>query len=212
MGCSGEIQQINHIKEITVIGTNKTANSNSRDFKEKKFKSRKALLTWDDSDESDKEGSEDEDVAQLCFMANDDDPKHNDIWLWHRRLGHVHMDLIKKLLSKDLVRGLPNLRFIKDRVCDACQYGKQSKTSFQAKNVVSTSRPLQLLHLDLFCPTRNASLGEKFYAFVIVDDFSRYTWVLCLSRKDEAFEPNFSKQLQNEKELRLVEIRSDHGD
>ncbi|KAK2981161.1 hypothetical protein RJ640_024384 [Escallonia rubra] len=36
---------------------------------------RKALLTWDDSDESDKEGSEDEDVAQLCFMANDDDPK-----------------------------------------------------------------------------------------------------------------------------------------
>ncbi|KAK2980299.1 hypothetical protein RJ640_024131 [Escallonia rubra] len=37
--------------------------------------------------------------------------KHNDIWLWHRRLGHVHMDLIKKLLSKDLVRGLPKLRF-----------------------------------------------------------------------------------------------------
>ncbi|KAK2995198.1 hypothetical protein RJ640_000503 [Escallonia rubra] len=36
--------------------------------------------------------------------------KHNDIWLWHRRLGHVHMDLIKKLLSKDLVRGLPKLR------------------------------------------------------------------------------------------------------
>ncbi|KAK2981534.1 hypothetical protein RJ640_024847 [Escallonia rubra] len=331
MGCSGEIQQTNRIKEITVIGTNKTANSNSRDFKEKKFKSRKALLTWDDSDENDKEGSEDEDVAQLCFMTNDDDPKvclkarvdcnkwildsgcsrhmtgdrslfshitskngglvtfgdnsngkiigkgkigtgsisidnvslvdslefnlisisqlidsghkvqfegekclishasdgstligkrdgniytlsfdasdysrevclsvqHNDIWLWHRRLGHVHMDLIKKLLSKDLVRGLPNLRFIKDRVCDACQYGKQSKTSFQAKNVVSTSRPLQLLHLDLFGPTRNASLGGKFYAFVIVDDFSRYTWILFLSRKDEAFETNFSlvKQL-----------------
>ncbi|KAK2995966.1 hypothetical protein RJ640_026005 [Escallonia rubra] len=54
---------------------NKTASSNSRDFKENKFKSRKALLTWDDSDESDKEGSKDEDVAQLCFMANDDDPK-----------------------------------------------------------------------------------------------------------------------------------------
>ncbi|KAK2979073.1 hypothetical protein RJ640_026023 [Escallonia rubra] len=77
MGCSGEIQQTNHIKEIIVIGINKTANSNSnsRDLKEKKFKSRKALLIWDDSDESDKEGSEDEDVAQLCFMANDDDLK-----------------------------------------------------------------------------------------------------------------------------------------
>ncbi|KAK2968267.1 hypothetical protein RJ640_019329 [Escallonia rubra] len=101
-----------HIKKYCPQLRNKTANnnSNSRDLKEKKFKSRKALLTWDDSDESDKEGSEDEDVAQLCFMANDDDLKHNDIWLWHRRLGHVHMDLIKKLLSKDLVRGLPNLR------------------------------------------------------------------------------------------------------
>ncbi|KAK2965965.1 hypothetical protein RJ640_018320 [Escallonia rubra] len=46
-------------------------------------------------------------------------------WEYADRLGHVHMDLIKKLLSKDLVRGLPNLRFIKDRVCDACQYDKQ---------------------------------------------------------------------------------------
>ncbi|KAK2979423.1 hypothetical protein RJ640_016335 [Escallonia rubra] len=89
---------------------NKTASNNSRDFKEKKFKPRKALLTWDDSDESDNEISEDDEVAQLCFMAKDDNSEHNDIWLWHRRLGHVHMDLIKKLLSKDLVRGLPNLR------------------------------------------------------------------------------------------------------
>ncbi|KAK2990384.1 hypothetical protein RJ640_003017 [Escallonia rubra] len=107
-----ECGRTGHIKKYCPQLRNKTANSNSnsRDLKEKKFKSRKALLTWDDSDESDKEGSEDEDVAQLCFMANDDDLKHNDIWLWHRRLGHVHMDLIKKLLSKDLVRGLPNLR------------------------------------------------------------------------------------------------------
>ncbi|KAK2980844.1 hypothetical protein RJ640_020496 [Escallonia rubra] len=127
--------------------------------------------------------------------------------------GHVHMDLIKKLLSKDLVRGLPKLRFIKDKVCDACQFGKQLKTYFQAKNVVSTSRPLQLLHLDLFGPTRNASLGGKFSAFVIVDDFSRYIWVLFLTHKDEAFEKFFNlvKQFQNEKELKLVKIRSDHG-
>ncbi|KAK2986034.1 hypothetical protein RJ640_015068 [Escallonia rubra] len=106
-----ECGRTGHIKKYCPQLRNKTASSNSRDFKEKKFKSRKALLTWDDSDESDKEDSEDENVAQLCFMANDDDTKHNDIWLWHCRLGHVHMNLIKKLLSKDLVRGLPNLRF-----------------------------------------------------------------------------------------------------
>ncbi|KAK2988476.1 hypothetical protein RJ640_007045 [Escallonia rubra] len=70
-----ECGRTGHIKKYCPQLKNKTANSNSRDFKEKKFKSRKALLTWDDSDESDKEGSEDEDVAQLCFMANDDDLK-----------------------------------------------------------------------------------------------------------------------------------------
>ncbi|KAK2995575.1 hypothetical protein RJ640_000051 [Escallonia rubra] len=55
---------------------------------------------------------------EICLSA-----QHNDIWLWHRRLGHVHMDLIKKLLSKELVRGLPKLKFVMDKVCDACQYG-----------------------------------------------------------------------------------------
>ncbi|KAK2993708.1 hypothetical protein RJ640_016823 [Escallonia rubra] len=106
-----ECGRTGHIKKYCPQLRNKTAHINNRDSQEKEVKCKNALLTWDDSDESDKEGSEDEDVAQLCFMANDDDPKHNDIWLWHRRLGHVHMDLIKKLLSKDLVRGLPNLRF-----------------------------------------------------------------------------------------------------
>ncbi|KAK2965308.1 hypothetical protein RJ640_004177, partial [Escallonia rubra] len=183
------------------------------------FEGEKCLISHA-SDGSTLIGKRDGNIYTLSFDASDHSREvclsvqHNDIWLWHRRLGHVHMDLIKKLLSKDLVRGLPNLRFIKDKICDACQYGKQSKTSFQAKNVVSTSRPLQLLHLDLFGPTRNASLGGKFYAFVIVDDFSRYTWVLFLTRKDEAFENFLSlvKQLQNEKELKLVKIRSDHGD
>ncbi|KAK2976025.1 hypothetical protein RJ640_002503, partial [Escallonia rubra] len=70
-----ECGRTGHIKKYCLQLRNKTASSNSRDFKEKKFKSRKALLTWDDSDESDKEDSEDEDVAQLCFMANDDDTK-----------------------------------------------------------------------------------------------------------------------------------------
>ncbi|KAK2979062.1 hypothetical protein RJ640_026012, partial [Escallonia rubra] len=51
---------------------NKTTSSNSQDFKENKFKPRKTLLTWDDSEESDKETSKDDDVAQLCFMGKDD--------------------------------------------------------------------------------------------------------------------------------------------
>ncbi|KAK2973032.1 hypothetical protein RJ640_000021 [Escallonia rubra] len=70
-----ECGRTGHIKKYCPQLKNKTASSNSRDFKEKKFKSRKALQTWDDSDESDKEVSEDDDVVQLCFMANDDNSK-----------------------------------------------------------------------------------------------------------------------------------------
>ena len=98
-------------------------------------------------------------------------------WLWHRRLGHAGMDQISKLIRKNLVRGLPKIKFDKDKLCDACQQGKQHRTSFNPKNVVSTSRPLELLHLDFFGPTQVASLGGMRYYFVIIDDFSRYTWV-----------------------------------
>ena len=49
------------------------------------------------------------------------------------------------------------------------------KIKFKLKNIVSTSRPLKLIHMDLFGPTRVASLGGMHYAFVLVNDYSRYT-------------------------------------
>jgi hypothetical protein len=104
-------------------------------------------------------------------------------WLWHRRLGHTNMELLSKLSKLDLVKGLPVTKFVKNKICDACQLGKQTKSSFKKKKVISTSRPLELLHMDLFGPIRTASLSGKLYAFVIVDDYSRYTWVLFLAHK-----------------------------
>ena len=126
---------------------------------------------------------------------------HDESWLWHRRLGHVNMNLITQLNKNELVRGLPKISFEKDKVCEACQMGKQIKTSFKNKNFISTSRPLELLHMDLFGPSRTTRLGGKSYAFVIVDDFSRYTWVLFLAHKNDVFH-EFSKlcrKIQNEK-------------
>jgi len=60
-------------------------------------------------------------------------------------------------------------------VCEACQKGKPTKVSFKPKNVVSTERPLEMLHMDLFGPSRTMSLG----GLVIVDDFSLGTHGLC---------------------------------
>jgi len=78
-----------------------------------------------------------------CFHRKNDDP-----WLWHRRIAHINMEHLNKLISKDLVIGLPKLKFEKDRLCDACQKGKQVRVSFKPKNIISTTQPLQLLHMD----------------------------------------------------------------
>ena len=67
--------------------------------------------------------------------------------------------------------------------------------------------------MDLFGPSRTASLGGKIYGLVIVDDYSRFTWILFLSHKNGTLSA-FSKlyrQISNEKNLRTVKIRSDHG-
>ena len=93
-------------------------------------------------------------ISENCFVSN-----LNESWLWHKRLAHVNMFQLDKLLKKDLVIGIPKLSFKNDLTCEACQKGKQTKSSFKTKNEISTNRPLQLLHMDLVGPARVRSLG-----------------------------------------------------
>nr|GEY46047.1 copia protein [Tanacetum cinerariifolium] len=72
--------------------------------------------------------------------------------LWNRRLGYGNMRLIQSLSSKELVRNLPKLKF--ESLCDACNIGKQVHASHKAKNMVLTAKCLELLHMDLFRPSR----------------------------------------------------------
>jgi len=112
------------------------------------------------------------DISSPCSIGNLLS-KHDEYWLWHRRIAHIHMNHLNKLISKYLEIGLPKLKFEKDHICEACQKGKQVKNSFKIKNVVSSLKPLELFHMDLFGPSRTMSLGGNYYALVIVDDFSR---------------------------------------
>ncbi|XP_070058115.1 uncharacterized protein [Nicotiana tomentosiformis] len=143
-----------------------------------------------------------------CLNIVDDDAE-----LWHRRLGHASFTLLNKLVKKDLVRGLAKSSFKDHKVCDACVKGKQVRSSFKPKNEVSTSRPLYLLHMDLCVPMRVPSRGGKKYIFVIVDDYSRFTWTMFLRTKDETFQvfDAFVKMIQMKMSHNVVCIRSDHG-
>ena len=98
--------------------------------------------------------------------------------LWHRRLGHVSSSLLNKLISKDLVRGLPKLKFAENKICEACVKGKQIRSSFKPKKQVT-----ELLHMDLCGPLKVQSRNGKKYILVIVDDYSRYTWTRFLKSK-----------------------------
>ncbi|WVZ88670.1 hypothetical protein U9M48_035162 [Paspalum notatum var. saurae] len=145
---------------------------------------------------------------QACLFS-----KNSMGWLWHRRLGHVGMNTLKKVMKKDLVCGLKDITFEKDKLCSACQAGKQVANTHPSKTFISTSRPLELLHMDLFGPTTYTSIGGNNYGFVIVDDFSRYTWVYFLEDKTEVAHvfSKFAKRAQNEFNTSIVKIRSDNG-
>ncbi|WJX45885.1 hypothetical protein P8452_32733 [Trifolium repens] len=144
----------------------------------------------------------------VCLLSLNDEK-----WVWHQRLGHVNWRLISKLSKLSLVKGLPNLNYHSDALCGPCQIGKISKTSFKPKNIVSTSRPPELLHIDLFGPVSTASINGKKYGLVIVDDYSRWTWVKFLRVKDDAYDvfTIFCTRVQSEKSLKILKIRSDHG-
>ncbi|GKA99735.1 retrovirus-related pol polyprotein from transposon TNT 1-94 [Tanacetum coccineum] len=104
---------------------------------------------------------------KICLATIDENST-----LWHRRLGHANMRLIQSLASKELVRNLPKLKF-DQHFCDACKIGKQAHVSHKAKNIVSTTRCLELLHMDLFGPSAVRSYEGNRYTLVIVDDYSR---------------------------------------
>ncbi|CAM8981668.1 unnamed protein product [Rhodiola kirilowii] len=133
--------------------------------------------------------------------------------LWHRRLGHVNMRLLKKLHKLELVRGLPEVSEGLEHVCDACTRGKQTRTSFPVKNVVSTTRPLELVHMDLCGPMRTTTRGGNKYVFVLVDDYSRFTWVIFIANKTEVFSEfeTWVKVTERNHSRKLAGIRTDHG-
>ncbi|GJT40833.1 ribonuclease H-like domain-containing protein [Tanacetum coccineum] len=133
--------------------------------------------------------------------------------LWHRRLGHVNFKNINKLVKENLVRDLPLKRFENDQTCVACLKGKQHRASCKTKAFSPITKPLFMLHMDLFGPTFVSSLMHKKYCLVVTDDYSRFSWVFFLKTKDETTEilKNFIKEIENLVDKKVKIIRSDNG-
>ncbi|GJU89047.1 putative ribonuclease H-like domain-containing protein [Tanacetum coccineum] len=133
--------------------------------------------------------------------------------LWHRRLGHVNFKNINKLVKENHVRDLPLKRFKNDQTCVACLKGKQHRASSKTKAFSPITKPLFMLHMDLFGPTFVSSLMHKKYCLVVTDDYSRFSWVFFLRSKDETSEilKNFIKEIENLVDKKVKIIRNDNG-
>jgi hypothetical protein len=133
-------------------------------------------------------------------------------WLWHRRLAHIGMRNLQKLQKDGHILGLTNIIFKKDRPCSACQAEKQIGTHHHVKNVMTTTRSLKMLHMDLFGPIAYKSIIGTKYDLVIVDDYSHFTWVFFLQDKSETQEvlKKFLRREQNEFDVKVKKIRSDN--
>nr|GEU66459.1 hypothetical protein [Tanacetum cinerariifolium] len=81
--------------------------------------------------------------------------------LWHRRLGHINLKNINKLVKDNFVRGLPSKHFENNQTSVACLKGKQCKASCKSKIQNSITQRLFMLHMDLFGPTFVSSLMHK---------------------------------------------------
>ncbi|GJU49802.1 retrovirus-related pol polyprotein from transposon TNT 1-94 [Tanacetum coccineum] len=119
--------------------------------------------------------------SPICLLSKASKSKS---WLWHRRLNHLNFGTINDLARKDLVRGLPRLKFEKENLAQSMSTRKKQE-----------------------------SINGKKYILVIVDDYTRFTWVKFLRSKDETpeFVTNFLKQIQVGLNKTVRFIRTDNG-
>nr|GEV16861.1 copia protein [Tanacetum cinerariifolium] len=148
-------------------------------------------------------------ASPICLMARASSTKS---WLWHQRLSYLNFDTINVLAKNDLVFGLPKFKYHKEHLCPSCEQGKSKRASHPPKPVPNFRQRLHLLHMDLCGPMRIAIINRKRYVLVIVDDYSRYSWVHFLRSKDEAPEviKTFLKRITVLLQSPVIIIRTDN--
>nr|GEV62290.1 retrovirus-related Pol polyprotein from transposon TNT 1-94 [Tanacetum cinerariifolium] len=102
-------------------------------------------------------------TTPLCLMAK---ASPTQAWLWHRRFSYLNFDYINLLSKKDVVIGLPKLKYVKDQLYSSCEVSKAKRSSFKTKTVPNYKGRLNLLYMDLCGPMRVASINGKKYILI----------------------------------------------
>ncbi|GKD09896.1 retrovirus-related pol polyprotein from transposon TNT 1-94 [Tanacetum coccineum] len=114
---------------------------------------------------------------EVAFRKSTSKASPTQAWLWHRRLSHFNFDYINLLSKKDVVIGLPKLKYVKNQLCSSCEVSKVKRSSFKTKVVPSSKGRLNLLHMDLCSLMRIASINGKKYILNGVVERQNHTLV-----------------------------------
>lgn len=129
-------------------------------------------------------------------------------YLWHLRLGHLSYRGLQAVSRKfPFVPSKNNMSS-----CDSCHFGKQRKLPFP-HSLSKSNAPFDILHADLWGPYSTISLQGHKYFLTLVDDYSRFTWVIFLKSKDETRKSliHFVAYIENQFHTTLKCLRSDNG-
>ncbi len=137
-----------------------------------------------------------------------------DIGIWHKRVGHVNLQRFKLMEKQNLVGGLPKFgtEEVMSKVCETCQLGKQARHPFPVQTTHVSSKPLEMIHLDVWTMKIESIGGCKYYVSFI-DDHIRKVWVYFMKHKGEVFQHflNFKAMVEKEKGVNIKCLRSDGG-
>lgn len=125
--------------------------------------------------------------------------------LLHRRLGHPSLDKLKKMV--------PYLSQLESLECESCQLGKHVRSSFPSSVNKRALHPFDVIHSDVWGPSRVSSiLGYRYYVSFI-DDFSRCTWIFLMKDRSELFSifQNFCHEIETQFDKKIRVLRSDNA-
>jgi hypothetical protein len=111
-----------------------------------------------------------------------------DIGIWHKRIGHVNLQCLKLIEKQNLVGGLPKFgrEEAMSKPCETCQLGKQARHPFPVQTTHVSSKPLEMIHSDVWS-TKIESIGGCKYYVSFIDDHTRKVWVYFMKHKVKCF-------------------------
>ncbi|KAM2554344.1 hypothetical protein TB2_018473 [Malus domestica] len=129
--------------------------------------------------------------------------------IWHQRLSYPSFKILNKLASKS---SISLLDMINKFVCSSYALGKCSRKSFTFVSC-NTSKPLEILHIDVWGPASISSVNGYRYYLLLVDDFTKYSWFFPLKYKSEVFSTfiHFKSVVENMLGFKVITVRSDFG-